>query len=253
VALDVADAALRGSLERTFAPFRTEAAPVARVDVVPPATPQPAPAVRQLPEPRPGPGGEVLLEDVDYSARVSSEARRATVTGSGSFPVETVLKVMLAAELARRGGLLVHGVAVEHLGRAALWVAPSGAGKSTLGALWTASGGAVLADELVAVWPEGDGWRAAGTPWNTGRPREAVLRAVGTLGWGEGSRWEARTAGEVARVLLLNALLPEASVEGRGRLMASASRLLASVDTARLVFARDGSAAEVLRAALEAR
>ncbi len=253
VALDVADAALRGLLDRTFAPFRTEAAPVARVEVVPPPTPRPAPAVRQLPEARPGPEGALLLEDEDYSARVSEEARRATVRGSGSFAVETVLKVMLAAELARRGGLLVHGVAVEHLGRAALWVGHSGAGKSTLGALWRDAGGTVLADELVAVWPEGQGWRAAGTPWNTGRPGEAALRAVGTLGWAEGSRWEAQPAGEVARVLLLNTLLPEASARGRAGLMASAGRLLASVDTARLVFARDASVARVLRAELEAR
>jgi hypothetical protein len=183
---------------------------------------------------------------------VSEDGRRARVTGSGSFPVETVLKVMLAGELARRGGLLVHGVAVEHLGRAALLVGHSGAGKSTLGALWTASGGTVLADELVAVWPHGEGWRAAGTPWNTGVPREASLRAVGTLAWDVGSRWEPVPAGEVARVLLLNALLPESSARGRGHLMAASGRLLSSVETARLVFARDASAAEVLRARLEA-
>jgi hypothetical protein len=35
--------------------------------------------------------------------------------------------------------------------------------------------------------------------------------------------------------------------------MATASRLLSSVDTARLVFARNASTAEVLRAELEAR
>lgn len=253
VALDVADAALRATFERAFAAFRSEAPPVARVEVVSSAALGSAPSVRELAEARPSPEGGVMLEDVDYVARVSADGRRATVTGSGSFPVETVLKVMLAGELARRGGLLVHGVALAHLGRAALFVGHSGAGKSTLGALWSASGGVVLADELVAVWPEGEGWRAAGTPWNTGGPREAALRAVGTLGWDAGSRWEPRPAGEVARVLLLNALLPVSSAEGRSQLMASSSRLLSSVDTARLVFARDASAAEVLRAELEAR
>ena len=253
VSLEVADAALQATFERAFAAFRSEAPPVARVEVVPSEVIRPAPAVRELAEARPAPEGGVLLEDVDYSARVSADGRRATVMGSGSFPVETVLKVMLAGELARRGGLLVHGVALEHLGRAALFVGHSGAGKSTLGSLWASSGGVVLADELVAVWPDGEGWRAAGTPWNTGVPREAALRAVGTLAWDVGSRWEARPAGEVARVLLLNALLPVSSVEGRSQLMAAASRLLSSVDTARLVFARDASAAGVLRAELEAR
>lgn len=253
VALDIADAALRATFERAFAAFRSEAPPVARVEVVASPALRPAPAVRELAEARPAPEGGVSLEDVDYSARVSADGRRATVTGSGSFPVETVLKVMLAGELARRGGLLVHGVALEHQGRAALFVGHSGAGKSTLGSLWNSSGGVVLADELVAVWPEGEGWRAAGTPWNTGVPREASLRAAGTLAWDVGSRWEARPAGEVARVLLLNALLPMSSVEGRFGLMATASRLLSSVDTARLVFARDASVAEVLRAELVAR
>lgn len=253
VALDVADAALRGALERAFAAFRSEAPAVARVEVVSASAPRSAPAVRQLTEARPLPEGGLLLEDVDYSARVSADGQRAVVTGSGGFPVETVLKVMLAGELARRGGLLVHGVAVEHQGRAALFVGHSGAGKSTLGALWAGSGGVVLSDELVAVWPEKDGWRAAGTPWNTGRPREAELRAVGTLGWDEGSRWESASAGEVARVLLLNALVPVSSAEGRAHLLAAASRLLASVDTARFVFARERSAAEVLLAELEAR
>jgi hypothetical protein len=60
-------------------------------------------------------------------------------------------------------------------------------------------------------------------------------------------------AGEVARVLLLNALLPESSATGRRHLLGAASRLLASVGTTRLVFARDASAADVVRAGLERR
>ncbi|XXF81371.1 hypothetical protein P2318_16900 [Myxococcaceae bacterium GXIMD 01537] len=253
VALDIADAALRASFERAFAAFRCEAPPTARVDVRPSVVPRPAPAVRHHPEAHLDEDGGVRLEDVDYEARVSEDGLRASVTGSGSFPVETVLKVMLAGELARRGGLLVHGVAVEHAGRAALLVGHSGAGKSTLGGLWRASGGTVLADELVAVWPGADGWRAAGTPWNTGLPREAPLRAVGTLAWDAQARWEPQPAGEVARVLLLNALLPVSSAEGRAGLMAFAARLLSEVETARLVFPRDTSVALVLRERLEAR
>lgn len=252
VALDVSDSALRASFERAFAAFRSNTAPTAHVEVRPSAVAWPAPTVRELPEARLAPEGGVVLSDVDYEARLSEDGRRATVTGSGSFPVETVLKVMLAGELARRGGLLVHGVAVEHLGRAALFVGHSGAGKSTLGALWTASGGTLLSDELVAVWPQGEGWRAAGTPWNTGVPVEASLRAVGTLAWDAGSRWEPVPAGEVARVLLLNALLPESSSRGRSHLMAASGQLLSSVEAARLVFARNASAAEVIRARLEA-
>jgi hypothetical protein len=243
---------LEESLVRAFQPFLTSEPARAHVRVLRPAVPRPVPSVRALPEPRPVPGGGLRVEGEDYVVDIAPEGRSATVTtGEGRFAVDTALKVMLAGELARRGGLLVHGVAVEHQGRAALFTGHSGAGKSTLGALWTKAGGALLTDELVAVWPEAGGWRAAGTPWNVGVPREASLRVVGMLGWDAASRWERVDAGEVARVLLLNALLPESSAVGRRHLLGAASRLLASVETARLVFARDASAAEVVRAELE--
>ena len=251
VSLSAEEPVLQGVLGQFFSAFRVSEPARAQVQVRRPSASLPPPAVRSLPEPRPVPGGGLRLEGEDYVADIAPEGRSATVTGEGRFPVDTVLKVMLAGELARRGGLLVHGVAVEHQGRAALWTGQSGAGKSTLGALWTTSGGTVLADELVAVWPEADGWRIAGTPWNVGVPREASLRAVGTLGWDASSRWEPQGAGEVARVLLLNALLPEASAAGRRHLLGAASRLLAGVETARLVFARDASASDVVRARLE--
>ncbi|HYO52337.1 hypothetical protein [Archangium sp.] len=253
VSLECEDTALEAALVRAFPAFRTDAPARARVRVLRPVAPRPAPTVRSLPEPRPVPGGGLRVEGEDYVADIAPEGRSATVTGEGRFPVDTVLKVMLAGELARRGGLLVHGVAVEHEGCAALWTGPSGAGKSTLGALWAKAGGTVLTDELVAVWPEAEDWRAAGTPWNVGVPCEASLRVVGTLGWDTASRWEPMSAGEVARVLLLNALLPEASAAGRRHLLSAASRLLAGMETARLVFARDASAADRVRAGLERR
>lgn len=260
VAVDVADADLRGALRRMFSRFVAPAlslgGEVARLEVLAPEAPRPVPVTRELPLARRAPDGTLRLEGEDYSATLAAEGLRATVVGQGRFPVETVLKVMLAGALARRGGLLVHGVAVAHQERAALFVGHSGAGKSTLGALWAGAGGEVLSDELVAVWPEPGGarpvWRAAGTPWNVGLPGEAVLKVVGTLAWDAGSRWEAQAAGEVGRMLMLNALLPEATATGRGGLLAAAGRLLSDVPTVRLVFARDASAAEVVRGALEA-
>ncbi|GHG96014.1 hypothetical protein [Comamonas sp. JC664] len=223
----------------------------ARLRVELPAEPRPAPSVRTLPRTSRLSDGGVGLSGEDYEATLSAEGLQAHVVGHGRFPIETVLKVMLARALARRGGLLVHGVAIAHQGRAALFTGNSGAGKSTLGALWGGSGGQTLSDELVAVWPApGDGWRVAGTPWNVGQPVEARLTAVGTLAWDAASRWEAQPAGEVGRMLLLNALLPEATPAGRGGLLAAAGRLLSEVAPVRLVFARDASAATVLQGAL---
>ena len=146
VSLEVEDVALEEMLLRAFSAFRSSEPPQAHVRVVRPAVSRPPSTVRSLPEPRPVPGGGLRVEGEDYVAELAPEGRSATVTGEGGFPVETVLKVMLAGALARRGGLLVHGVAVEHLGRAALWTGHSGAGKSTLAGLWAKAGGAVLTD-----------------------------------------------------------------------------------------------------------
>lgn len=254
VALEVEDMALAGPLQRVFGAFLAPAAvaPEARLVMRNPPSPRAPPTVQELPRLEPDDSGTLHVDGAEYSAVLSPDRSRADVIGSGRYPVENVIKVMLASALAKRGGLLVHGVGLVHEGRAALFVGHSGAGKSTLGGLWREAGGAVLADELVAVWPvAGGGWRAAGTPWNVPvRTEDAALVAVGTLGWDAASRWEAQGAGEVARMLLLNALLPEPTPAGRGALVASAGRVLSSVETARLVFARDVSAADVVRARL---
>ncbi|MCY1041749.1 hypothetical protein OV208_10540 [Corallococcus sp. bb12-1] len=257
VALDVEDGALASVLRRVFGAFLAPdagASADARLMLRAPSTSRPPPAVRELPRLEPGVSGTLRVEGEDYAAVLSADRTHADVTGAGRFPVETVLKVMLASALAKRGGLLIHGVGLAWGERAALFVGASGAGKSTLGGLWREAGGTVLADELVAVWPEdGGGWRAAGTPWNVlSHASEAALVAVGTLEWDTDSRWEAQGAGDVARVLLLNALLPEPTVAGRAALVGSAGRVLSSVETARLVFARDASAAAVVRTRLDA-
>jgi ABC-type glutathione transport system ATPase component len=255
VALEVEDAALAGPLQRVFGAFSAPgdvASDEARLVMRNPPSPVSPPTVQELPRLEPGDAGTLRVEGAGYSAVLSPDRRRADVVGSGRYPVENVIKIMLASALAKRGGLLVHGVGLVQEGRAALFVGHSGAGKSTLGGLWRDAGGTVLADELVAVWPGEDGmWRAAGTPWNVPvRTPEASLAAVGTLGWDAASRWETQGAGEVARVLLLNALLPEPTPSGRGALVGAAGRVLSSVETARLVFARDASAAAVVRARL---
>ncbi|MCP3099370.1 hypothetical protein LZ198_10865 [Myxococcus sp. K15C18031901] len=248
---------LLGAFSRFVIPTPPPDATCARLELVAPETRVAEPVLtRRLPSPWRSPEGALCLEGEDYSARLDADGTRAIVTGVGRFPVEVVLRVMLAEALARRGGLLVHGVGVLHEARAALFTGHSGAGKSTLGGLWAEAGGALLSDELVALWPEpheaprAARWWAAGTPWNIGYPREAELTTVGTLGWDATSRVEPQAAGEVGRMLLLNALLPEATASGRSAMMASAGRLLSEVPPSRLVFARDASAARVIREVL---
>lgn len=256
VGLDVPDSRVRELLLRSLSGFVTgpprAGVRCSRLRVVAPSAVRPEPPTRELPRPWREQDGSLRLEGEDYSARIDADGLRGEVSGTGRFPVEVVLRVMLAAELARRGGLLVHGVALVLGETAALFTGHSGAGKSTLGGLWMDAGETVLSDELVAVWPDAveGSWRASGTPWNLGFPREARLRAVGTLAWDSGSRWERQRAGDVGRVLVHNALLSEASSVGRAALLASAGRLLSEVEPVRLVFARDASAATVVREAL---
>jgi hypothetical protein len=256
VALEVEEAPVAAQLRRVFGAYLAPlgSAVDARLVMRAPAVPRTPRAEQELLRLELADGGKLRAEGEDSSAVISRDRRFADVIGAGRLPVENVIKVLLAAWLAERGGLLIHGVGLVHEGRAALFVGHSGAGKSTLGGLWREAGGTVLADELVAVWPGPDGgWRAAGTPWNlTSRAEEARLVAVGTLGWDAASRWEAQGAGEVARVLLPNALLPEPTPKGRGALVGSAGRVLSSVETARLVFARDASVAAVVRGRLGA-
>jgi len=253
--MEVPEAGLRDSLGRMFSRFVVPSGAVgaeaARLSAGPPAGLRSEPSLRSLPHASRRADGALTLAGEDYDAVLSDDGREAGVLGQGRFPVETVLKVMLARALMRRGGLLVHGVAVAHHGRAALFTGHSGAGKSTLGALWAGAGGELLSDELVAVWPEpGMGWRVAGTPWNVGRPVEARLAAVGTLAWDATSRWEPHPAGDVGRMLLVNALLPEATPAGRGGLLAASGRMLTEVAPVRLVFARDDSAVAAVQGML---
>ncbi len=167
----------------------------------------------------------------------------------GRYPVEAVVKVLLADRLLQKGGLLLHAVGVASR-RAAVLVGPSGAGKSTLGRICRQSGLRLLADELVAVWPEPSGWVAEGTPWNVGSPVRAVVDCVGLLEWDEASYFTSAPPGQVIRVLLPNALMPDASPVGRALMFRAASRLLEAVRSVRLYFVPDASAAEAVQSAL---
>lgn len=242
----------RVALQHLFAHFQTEAPAESQLLVRRGLEGFTSSGPRILPEAHPMKQGGVKLSQADIEAELSPQGREGWVKGRSIFAVENALKFMLAQVLAERQGLLVHGVCVEAQGRALLFTGPSGAGKSTLAQLWKGSGGRVLADELVALWPlpEG-GFRAAGTPWNTGIPAEASLQGVGVLAWGESSDVSLKSPSEVARTLLGNSLLPEVSAAGRAQLLAASSALLKTVSALCLRFARDESASRAIRAALE--
>ncbi len=207
---------------------------------------------RTMPEVRMEKDGSFRIETADIDATISADGTRADVDGSSDrFPVESVVKLILARRLLSQGGLLVHGVGVAANENAALFVADSGEGKSTLGEHVTRGGLTRLADELVAVLPEGEeGVRVMGTPWNVGVPASARLCLLGTLGWSAAPYLEPAPSALLAPKLLSNSLLFDASPAGRTRVFQAASELLNAVSCVKLHFAPDPSVATTLRETL---
>jgi hypothetical protein len=189
----------------------------------------------------------------DFTGTIDSSRKHARVRQPADerFPVEAMVRLILADYLLSQGGLLVHSVALAHGALGAVFSGASGAGKSTLAGLATSTGMALLADELVAVRPEGESYFAHGTPWNTGSPKTARIIRFGVLAFADESRIERIPSSDVLRVLLSNVLLPDESPNGRSRCFQVASQLLRDIACVRLHFAVKSSVADVLRRELE--
>lgn len=213
---------------------------------------EPYVGVRVMPEVRVEKDGSYRIDThSDWRAKISSDGTRAEVeSGDERFPVETVVKLLLARRLLEQGGLLFHGVGLKSVNEGALFVAHSGEGKSTLGTWSTRAGLERLADELVAVIPGADCPTLHGTPWNVGLPLQAQLRILGTLAWSEEPRLESAKASQLAPKLLSNTLLFDASPVGRARVFLAAGELLDAVTCVTLYFAPDVSVGKTLREAL---
>lgn len=208
----------------------------------------------RLPAIHPEANGALRLEGDGFRALLSADRRTGWVEQPlERFPVEAVVRVLLAEWLLARGGMLLHGVALAHQGRAAVFCGFSGAGKSTLGA-WGAKGGlTLLADELVALVPDGEGFCAHGTPWNAGTNACASLAMLGVLAHAREARLRPVEPSTVLRVMLSNVLEPADSPSLRARLFQLAGRLLAAVPAREFEFAPNPEAAEAVREALAAR
>jgi hypothetical protein len=247
-------APLIARLEAHWRPFLApDRSPRAWISVEPSGPPVTEPVV-QLPVPAlvmAGDGGWTLSAE-GFEATGTAQGKVQVRGPNGLFPVDVVARVLLAQDLAERGGVLVHAVALAHRGRAALFSGDSGAGKSTLGHCASQGGLARLADELVAVAPDADGggYLAVGTPWNVGHPVSAKLSWMGLLAHAPGDWLEPVAASEVLRVLLSNLLVADPSPEGRARVLRNATALLRTVKTTRLHFRPTPEVAGVLRDAL---
>ncbi len=242
--------AFAAALFDAWAGFTSSALPHCTIEVrLTPGTASSDP--RPMPEVERSADGALRIWGLDFEAIASPDRRQVRIDQRRErYPLDSVVKILLAEALLAQGGLLVHGVAVEAGERAALFTGPSGAGKSTLGSLCHAAGLTRLADELVAVIFESGGYWACGTPWNVGSPGRARLTALGTLAWSAEHRLAPAVPAALLRVLLPNAVMPDPSPAGRGRMFRVASELLKAVTPVELSFAPAAGVAEVLRACL---
>jgi len=100
-----------------------------------------------------------------------------------ALDAELALRAALHLVTLQQGGLLLHASGVVFGGVALVAVGRSGAGKSTFARLARQAGGALLSDEVLALFPDG---RVLGTPFRSdpdmvGTAREASLGGLFAL------------------------------------------------------------------------
>ncbi|HVR84526.1 MAG TPA: hypothetical protein VMU54_09460 [Planctomycetota bacterium] len=158
------------------------------------------------------------IERHDLELDLAPGIGRATIVRAPS-PLDSLLRIALSFELAKRGGFLCHSAAVDG------WLFPglSGAGKSTLGR--AAPKNRLLADELVGVV----GSRLWGTPFRGDflpgkNPRSRPLQAIFLLDR-HGPRGVAEVPKTAALVRILRCALYFGNDAGDGgRILAAARR-----------------------------
>jgi hypothetical protein len=216
-------------LEERYGAFRTGPGPAGWVlDLRPGPTPQLAGMTGRVV----ADGRLLRVQGAEPLGALDVAARRAEALCDPLLVVaDALVRAALAADVLARGGCLLHAAALVVDGAAHLCPGRSGSGKSTLASL----AGDVLSDELVAVLPEGGGFRAHGTPWWTGRPGSAPLAAVHVLAWHREEVAPLARGGGL-RHLASNLVLPLDRRQERAAAFAAAGRIAAAAPFERLAF-----------------
>jgi hypothetical protein len=180
----------------------------------------------------------------DFRAEWDGRSRRGWIRQSANpYSIDSALRIVHTLLMAREGGFLLHAASAIKGGRAFLFAGLSGAGKTTLSSLAPVDV-AVLTDEISYVRPEGDGYRAFGTPFagelaRLGENVSAPLAAVYLLSHGAENRIESVKAPEAVRALLRNILFFAQDEELVERVFHSAFEFVSRVPIYRLAFAPD--------------
>ena len=188
--------------------------------------------------------GRWVIRRGDFQATWDPRTRRGRLQQSlNPYSIDTVLRIINTLLLAEEGGFLLHAASGVRNGRAFLFSGLSGAGKTTLSRL-APPDVTLLTDEISYLRPEGEGYRAHGTPFagelaTLGENISAPVAALYLLAKGTGNRIEEIGKGEAARRLLRNILFFAKDQGLVKRLFESACRFVEAVPAYRLTFFPD--------------
>lgn len=204
------------------------------------------------------PGGDPRVEDEadglhlrhdNFDAWLSPEGNgQITIYQADEAPgdltygmvVDSVLRMAIAQLLADRGGIMFHAAGIAANAEAGyVFFGPSGSGKTTICGL-SHPRYAILCDEIVAVKPQGDGYRLYGTPfagaWGDSQNEDVPLKELFYLKQASGNRRVPLAPATALRALLESAVAYHRSPEFAGRLMDILLALMGKVPVTQLEF-----------------
>lgn len=191
------------------------------------------------------------FERGDFRAEWDPTARRGRIQQRPNpYSMDSVLRIVHTLVLAGQGGFLVHAASAVRNGKAFLFAGVSGAGKTTISRL-APPDAAVLTDEISYIRPEGDGYRAYGTPFagelaRVGENVSAPLQTLFLLAQGPANKIEAVDKAVAARELLTNILFFAEDPQTVIPVFQSACDFVGRVAVKRLTFVPDSSVWEMI-------
>jgi hypothetical protein len=188
----------------------------------------------------------------DFRAEWNPETGNGKIVQSANpYSADAVLRIVHTLILARQGGFLLHAASAVRDGRAFLFSGVSGAGKTTISRL-APPDATLLTDEISYIRPDGNGYRAFGTPFagelaTLGENVSAPLSTLFFLEKGNKNRVENVSKDQAMRSLLRNILFFAEDSELVDLVFQSACNFVERVCIRRLVFVPDRRVWETIR------
>ncbi len=197
-------------------------------------------------------GGVWHLERGDFRAQWDPRVGRGKILQALSpYAIDSVLRVVHTIIQAREGGFLLHGASAIRNGRAFLFSGVSGAGKTTISSL-APRDAVLLTDEISYIRPDGEGYRACGTPFagelaRLGENASAPIERLFFLAKGSENSIEPIATADALRMLLRNILFFADDAELVKMVFRSACEFLARVPAFRLTFYPDAGVWDLIQ------